>query len=101
MPKARARTIVALAQAVADGLDLSPRADVEHTLARLVDIPGIGPWTAQYIALRGLGWPDAFLPTDLGVRRALGDASEKRVLSLAEKWRPWRGYAVVHLWTQE
>jgi AraC family transcriptional regulator of adaptative response / DNA-3-methyladenine glycosylase II len=99
MPKARARTIVALAQAVADGLDLSPRADVERTMAELLEIPGIGPWTAQYVALRGLGWPDAFLPTDLGVRRALGDESERRVLSLAEKWRPWRAYAVIHLWS--
>jgi AraC family transcriptional regulator of adaptative response / DNA-3-methyladenine glycosylase II len=99
MPKARATTIVALARAVADGLDLSPHVDPESTLARLQEIAGIGPWTAQYIALRGLGWPDAFLPTDLGVRRALGETSERRVLARAEHWRPWRAYAVIHLWT--
>lgn len=99
MPNARARTIVALARAVTDGLDLSPRADVESTLERLRGIPGIGPWTAQYVAMRGLGWPDAFLPTDLGVRRALGERSEQRLLARAERWRPWRAYAVIHLWS--
>jgi AraC family transcriptional regulator of adaptative response / DNA-3-methyladenine glycosylase II len=99
MPQSRARTIIALAQAVVDGLDLSPRADVESTLAELLKIPGIGPWTAQYVALRALGWPDAFLPTDLGVRRALGDEGERRVLARAEQWRPWRAYAVIHLWS--
>ncbi len=98
MPISRARTIVALARAVADGLELAPHVDIDATLVRLQQIPGIGPWTAQYIALRGLGWPDAFLPTDLGVKRALGEASEKRVLALAERWRPWRAYAVIHLW---
>ena len=82
-----------------DGLDLSPRADVESTLERLRGIPGIGPWTAQYVAMRGLGWPDAFLPTDLGVRRALGERSEQRLLARAERWRPWRAYAVIHLWS--
>lgn len=98
MPNARARTIVSLAQAVADGLDLSPHAEIDATLARLQQIAGIGPWTAQYVALRGLGWPDAFLPTDLGVRRVLGETSEKRVVARAEQWRPWRAYAMIHLW---
>ena len=98
MPKSRARTIVALARAVADGLDLSPNADVPTTLASLQRIPGIGPWTAQYVALRGLGWPDAFLPGDLGVKRALGLSSESEVLEHAERWRPWRAYAVIQLW---
>ena len=101
MPKARAKTIVALAQAVADGLDLLPGVDVESTLARLLEIPGVGPWTAQYVALRALGWPDAFLPTDLGVRRALGEVGEQRTLAIAERWRPWRSYAVIHLWTHK
>lgn len=98
MPKARARTIVSLAKAVADGLDLSPHVDTESTLARLQQIVGIGPWTAQYIALRGLGWPDAFLPADLGVMRALGETNERQVLARAQRWRPWRAYAVIHLW---
>lgn len=98
MPITRARTIVSLASAVAEGLDLSPHVDVDSTLARLLRIAGIGPWTAQYVALRALGWPDAFLPTDLGVKRALGETSEQRVLAHAERWRPWRAYAVVALW---
>jgi AraC family transcriptional regulator of adaptative response / DNA-3-methyladenine glycosylase II len=98
MPQARARSIVALARAVADGLELSPGVDIDTTMARLVELPGIGPWTAQYIALRGLGWPDAFLPTDLGVKRALGETSVARIVARAEAWRPWRAYAVIHLW---
>jgi AraC family transcriptional regulator, regulatory protein of adaptative response / DNA-3-methyladenine glycosylase II len=98
MPKARARTIVSLGQAVANGLELSPHVDAEATLARLKGIAGIGPWTAQYIALRALGWPDAFLAGDLGVMRALDEKSEQRVLARAQRWRPWRAYAVIHLW---
>jgi len=100
MPTSRARTIVALAGAVAEGLDLSANAHVESTVAELQRIPGIGPWTAQYIALRGLGWPDAFLPGDLGVQRALAESSEARVLEKATAWRPWRAYAVIHLWNR-
>ena len=99
MPAARARTIVALARAVADGrLDLVPNADVESTLEALRALPGIGEWTAQYIAMRALSWPDAFPHTDLGVMKALGEKGAKRVLEAGEAWRPWRAYAVMHLW---
>lgn len=98
LPKARARTIVALARAVADGMDLSPTADTAKTLEALQAIPGVGPWTAHYIALRALAWPDAFPHTDLGVARALGETRPARVLARAEAWRPWRGYAVLQLW---
>jgi AraC family transcriptional regulator of adaptative response / DNA-3-methyladenine glycosylase II len=98
MPRARAETIVTLARAVAEGLDLSPHVDPQATMEALVALRGIGPWTAQYIALRALGWPDAFLPGDLGVKRALGETREAGVLARAERWRPWRAYAVVHLW---
>jgi len=104
MPKARARSIVSLARAVEDGLVLAPGVDVDATMERLLALPGIGPWTANYIAMRGLAWPDAFLPTDLGVRRALNETSTARIVAHAERWRPWRAYAVVHLWhsmTQE
>ncbi len=74
MPGARARTIVALARAVADGeLVLMPNADIEATLAQLRALPGVGEWTAQYIAMRSLAWPDAFPHTDLGVMKALGE----------------------------
>lgn len=95
----RARTIRALAQGVASGqLTLEPSADVEATLAALRQIPGIGEWTAHYIAMRALAWPDAFLHTDYGVMKALNESNPKRVLAQAEAWRPWRAYAVIHLW---
>ena len=99
IPAARARPIVALARQVQDGaLDLTPNGDVDATLARLRTIPGIGEWTAQYVALRALAWPDAFPHTDYGVMKALKLTDPKRVLAAAEKWRPWRAYAVMHLW---
>jgi AraC family transcriptional regulator of adaptative response / DNA-3-methyladenine glycosylase II len=99
MPGARARTIVALARAVAEGeLALMPNADIEATLERLRALPGVGEWTAQYIAMRALAWPDAFPHTHLGVMKALGETDAKRVLAAGEAWRPWRAYAVMHLW---
>ncbi len=99
MPGARARTVVALARSVADGdLVLMPNADIETTLERLRALPGVGEWTAQYIAMRSLAWPDAFPHTDLGVMKALGLTDARRVLSAGEAWRPWRAYAVMHLW---
>jgi AraC family transcriptional regulator of adaptative response / DNA-3-methyladenine glycosylase II len=99
MPGARARSIVALARAVADGkLELVPNADIEATLAGLRALPGIGEWTAQYIAMRALAWPDAFPHADLGVMKALGVTNQKRALAAGEAWRPWRAYAVMHLW---
>jgi len=99
MPVARARTIVALARAIADGsVTLQPESAVEATIERLTAIPGIGAWTASYIAMRALRWPDAFLEGDLGVRRALGVDRPAQALARAEAWRPWRAYAVIHLW---
>ncbi|HEY9446006.1 MAG TPA: AlkA N-terminal domain-containing protein, partial [Burkholderiales bacterium] len=99
MPGARARTVVALARAVADErIVLMPNADVESTLEGLRALPGVGEWTAQYIAMRALSWPDAFPHTDLGVMKALGETGARRVLAAAEAWRPWRAYAVMHLW---
>jgi AraC family transcriptional regulator of adaptative response / DNA-3-methyladenine glycosylase II len=98
-PRLRGAAIRALAAAVDDGeLDLSFGADP----APLLDLPGVGPWTASYVAMRALGDHDAFLPTDLGVRRgleALGAAGDPRSADrLAERWRPFRSYAVQHLW---
>jgi len=99
MPAARARSVIALARAVAGGsLALVPNADVEATLEKLRALPGVGEWTAQYIAMRALAWPDAFPHTDLGVMKALGISDPKRVLATGEAWRPWRAYAVMHLW---
>jgi len=92
--------VLALARAVADGrLDLTPHADIEATLKRLRALPGVGEWTAQYIAMRALAWPDAFPHTDLGVMKALGTRHPRRVLEAGEAWRPWRAYAVMHLWS--
>jgi AraC family transcriptional regulator, regulatory protein of adaptative response / DNA-3-methyladenine glycosylase II len=99
VPAARARSIAALARAVAGGeLDLTPGAEVEATLAKLRALPGVGDWTAQYVALRALAWPDAFPHTDYGVMKAMKLTDPKRVLAAAEAWRPWRAYAVMHLW---
>jgi AraC family transcriptional regulator of adaptative response / DNA-3-methyladenine glycosylase II len=95
----RAKTIRALAQAIAAGqLTLDPSAEVDATLVVLKQIPGIGEWTAQYIAMRALAWPDAFPHTDYGVMKAMNEVNAKRVLAKAEAWRPWRAYAVMHLW---
>lgn len=96
---ARARAILALAKAVRDGgLVLAPTADLEGNLAALRALPGVGEWTAQYIAMRALGWPDAFPHTDGGLKKALGETNPGLILALAEAWRPWRAYAVMHLW---
>lgn len=104
MPAARRRTLQALAAAVVDGrIQLDPGADRAETRRQLLELPGVGPWTVQYIALRGFGDPDVALTTDLGVRRgaaALGlDNDPKRLAAHAERhWAPWRSYATVHLW---
>ena len=103
MPAARRRTVRALADALADGsLALDAGADREVALHRLRGLPGIGPWTAGYVALRALGDPDVLLADDLGVRRAaraLGLPDDPAALrTRAETWRPWRSYATHHLW---
>jgi AraC family transcriptional regulator of adaptative response / DNA-3-methyladenine glycosylase II len=73
-------------------------APVEATLAALENLPGVGPWTAQYIAMRALGWPDAFPHPDVATMKAMGTKVAKEALHAAEAWRPWRAYAVMHLW---
>jgi AraC family transcriptional regulator of adaptative response / DNA-3-methyladenine glycosylase II len=99
MPETRAVSVVEMAKAVANGfVSLSPGVDVEDATEKMRSLPGIGDWTAQYIAMRALGWPDAFPHTDLGVMRAMGERNPRRVLAAAECWRPWRAYAVLHLW---
>ena len=97
--QARARTVVGLAAAVASGtLSLEPESDVEATLDALTALPGIGAWTANYVAMRALRWPDAFLANDLVVLKALGETRAAHALRRSEPWRPWRSYAVMHLW---
>ncbi|MCP5267106.1 MAG: helix-turn-helix domain-containing protein [Burkholderiaceae bacterium] len=97
--RTRSRTIVALARALVDGeLRLAPDADVAETVGALHAIRGIGDWTAQYVAMRALGWPDAFPAADLVVLKALGVSKAGEASRLAAAWRPWRAYAVIHLW---
>ena len=101
MPGARRQAIRTLAAALDDSLDLGPGADWATARESLALIPGVGPWTIESIAMRALGDPDAFLSGDLGVRtaaRALGLTSDRHLLDHAEAWRPWRAYAVQHLW---
>lgn len=97
----RAQAIRSLAgEVVAGRLVLSPGAPVDETIARLQAVPGIGPWTAHYIAMRALAWPDAFPEGDYGVRAALGMCTAAQARRQAEAWRPWRAYAVMHLWAR-
>ncbi len=114
-PARRLATLQALARLLASGdLAIDPGSDRAAVRAGLLAVPGIGPWTADYIALRALTDPDAFLPTDLGVRRALtrlcaahpgrvplalrDGCTPREVARVAEGWRPWRAYALLHLW---
>jgi 3-methyladenine DNA glycosylase/8-oxoguanine DNA glycosylase len=103
MPKARAATIHALAKAVVDDPTLLAKTDT--SIARLCALPGLGEWTANYIALRGLKDPDAFPATDVGLMRAMSvkgiRPSAKALLAKAEAWRPYRAYAAQHLWTAD
>jgi AraC family transcriptional regulator of adaptative response / DNA-3-methyladenine glycosylase II len=97
MPRSRAHALITLATALSSGdLALHPGVDREEATATLLSLPGIGPWTAGYIRMRALSDPDAYLPADAGILRALrqrgGTAAD------AESWRPWRSYATHHLW---
>jgi len=99
----RQRAIQALAQAVLDGaVNLQPGVDIPQTLAVLQALPGIGPWTAQYIAMRALRWPDAFVAGDVALHNALGVRAEVNPQRAAEeasqRWKPWRSYAVIRAW---
>ena len=102
MPRSRGRALVGLAAALADGTVVLDRGPDRHEVRRaLLDLPGVGPWTADYVALRALADPDVFLPTDLGVRNALVGLGHDpaAVVARADDWRPWRSYALLHLWT--
>ncbi len=103
VPAARREALRNLTRALAvGGICLDPGSDREEAHRKLLSLRGVGPWTAAYVAMRALGDPDAFLPTDLGVRRAisgLGCAGDPAgVAALAERWRPWRAYATQYLW---
>jgi AraC family transcriptional regulator, regulatory protein of adaptative response / DNA-3-methyladenine glycosylase II len=101
LPKARAATLRAVAAAFASGqvsFDGHP-ADGEQASAALLALPGIGPWTASYVAMRAGRNPDAFPAADLGIRRALGNLGTQAAEARSERWRPWRSYAVMYLWS--
>jgi AraC family transcriptional regulator, regulatory protein of adaptative response / DNA-3-methyladenine glycosylase II len=103
MPRGRRRALLGLAGALAAGdLTLDAGSDRAEARSRLLELPGIGPWTTEYIAMRAMRDPDAFLPSDLGVRHALEqlgqDGRPPAATKLAERWRPYRAYALQHLW---
>jgi AraC family transcriptional regulator of adaptative response / DNA-3-methyladenine glycosylase II len=105
LTRSRAAALRGFAAAVADGtLDLGAFRDLDDAIGKLTALPGIGDWTAQYLAMRALGEPDAFPAGDLGVRQALAQngtlPNERAVRQRAERWRPWRAYAVLALWTE-
>jgi AraC family transcriptional regulator of adaptative response / DNA-3-methyladenine glycosylase II len=107
MPQARGAALEALARTVAaDPTIFTPRADLESAIAALSALPGIGAWTAQYIALRELREPDAFPHADIGLLRAMADEtgvrpSAEALLQYSQRWRPWRAYAAQHLWAAD
>ena len=101
---ARARSIIALAQAHASGelcLDGGAHHNPDDSIRRLAALPGIGPWTAHYIAMRAMRWPDAFPKEDIAVRNNLGGVTATEAEALSQPWRPWRSYAVMHVWSME
>lgn len=106
MPRARAKTLYNIAQAlITEPTLLDATGDLESVVARLTALSGIGPWSAQYIAMRALKESDAFPAADVGLQRAMAERgvrpSAKALLARAEAWRPWRSYAVLHLWTAD
>ncbi len=103
LPRARASCVIALARAVADGkfpelCGSAPCVSASAFVRAFTALPGIGPWTAEYVTMRALQWPDAFPDADLGLRKAAGGLTSARLRRLADRWRPWRGYAAFHLW---
>ena len=95
----RSRAILELARMFSRGdLRLDQSSSPEAEIGKLLTIPGIGPWTAKYIVMRAMGWPDAFLETDHGVKMALAPRTTREISALAEAWRPWRSYAMINLW---
>lgn len=96
---ARAKSVIALAQVCASAvLTLEPGVHPEKAVAQLDALPGIGPWTAHYIAMRALRWPDGFPKEDIAIRNNLGGVSAKEADAMSQAWRPWRSYAVLHIW---
>jgi AraC family transcriptional regulator of adaptative response / DNA-3-methyladenine glycosylase II len=98
---ARCKSIIALAQAEVSGelsLDGGTHPDPDAMIGRLAELPGIGQWTAHYIAMRALRWPDAFPKGDIAILNNLGGVTAKQAGEMSQAWRPWRSYAVLHIW---
>lgn len=96
---ARARSIIHIARAFCSGqVKLEPGMDPEETITGLIKLPGIGPWTAHYLVMRGLNYRDAFPKEDIALQKALGGITAKQADLLSQPWRPYRSYAVLHLW---
>jgi 3-methyladenine DNA glycosylase/8-oxoguanine DNA glycosylase len=101
LPRSRAESLRHVAAAVAKSrtvLEAGP--NLEELITRLCALPGVGPWTAHYIAMRAFSEPDAFPSGDLVLRRAAGNVSAAELEQLSDAWRPWRAYAVMHLWSK-
>jgi AraC family transcriptional regulator of adaptative response / DNA-3-methyladenine glycosylase II len=99
LTKVQAESIRAFARAMCDGsIRLDSSAASSEAIARMCELPGVGPWTANYIAMRALGDPDAFPASDLGLLKAMEMSSPRRLEEIAEAWRPWRSYAALYLW---
>lgn len=99
---ARSRTIEGLARVMEEGtVDFDCPAQPREEAEKLLALPGVGPWTAQYVAMRTMGWADAFPGTDLGIVKALAPRTKKEIETLSETWRPWRAYAAINLWNWE
>lgn len=99
LPRARANSLRSLARAVAEGeLSFSGVVDLEEFITKFRQVPGVGDWTAQYVAMRALSEPDAFPASDLGLLRASGFRNARELHARAEAWRPWRAYAAMYLW---
>lgn len=95
----RSKTILELAHSLSTGkINLNLGAQPEDEIKKLLEISGIGPWTANYIAMRAMGWPDVFLETDYGIKKALKTYDKKGITELAKEWQPWRSYATMNLW---
>ncbi len=99
LPKARAESIRGFARAVCDQrIRFDGAVSSPEMIGQMCELPGIGPWTANYIAMRALGDPDAFPASDLGLLKAARMSAPRKLAELAERWRPWRSYAAMYLW---
>jgi AraC family transcriptional regulator of adaptative response / DNA-3-methyladenine glycosylase II len=101
LPNARAATLHALATSVARGdIAFEPDSNVDALRSKLLELPGFGPWTVDYIAMRVAHWTDAFPASDVALKHALGDVGPAEIARISAQWRPWRAYAAMRLWLQ-